>query len=260
MTPVITLTTDFGEAGPFAAVMKAVILRHAPAAGVVDLTHRIAPCQPCEAGFWLSRCYAYFPPGSVHVAVVDPGVGTARAILACAWKGHAFVAPDNGILPMIVDPAARIYALSSEWTARQNWPAPSHTFHGRDIFAPLAAALLAGTGPADIGPETTRVTAAAAPPPMPAAGSVAGCVVAIDTWGNLITNIDSTLLDKLRDPRVCAVTRELPLAMTYGSVPPGAILALINSFGVVEIAVRQGSAAQVLGLVHGSPVTVRGSA
>ena len=141
MTPVITLTTDFGAAGPFVGVMKAVVLQHAPAARIHDLTHHIAPWQPGEAGFWLSRCYRYFPAGSVHVVVVDPGVGTTRAILACAWDGHLFLAPDNGVLPMVVGPGAILHALSSGWLDAQGWPAPSQTFHGRDIFAPLAAAL-----------------------------------------------------------------------------------------------------------------------
>jgi S-adenosylmethionine hydrolase len=259
MKPVITLTTDFGQAGPFAAVMKAVILRYAPDARVVDLTHHIAPRQPGEAGFWLARSYRYFPSGSVHVAVVDPGVGTTRAILACSWDDHVFLAPDNGILPMIIGAGARPHAWSSEWTPRQRWPAPSHTFHGRDIFAPLAAALLTGAAsPADIGPDAPQIAAAALPQPVKARGSVTGCVAAIDTWGNLITNIDSALLDELHEPRILVAKRELRLATTYGSVARGALLALVNSFGVLEIAVRDGDAARMLGISHGAPVTAAG--
>jgi S-adenosylmethionine hydrolase len=257
MRPVITLTTDFGQGGPFAAVMKAVILARAPDAQVVDLTHHITPCRPGEAGFWLSRCYRYFPGGSVHVAVVDPGVGTERAILACAWDGHVFLAPDNGILPMIAGPDARVHALSAEWLQRQDWAAPSHTFHGRDIFAPLAAGMLTGVvRPADIGPPAPRQALPALPPPSKAGGSVTGRVAAIDTWGNLITNIDSTLLDGLQDPRITIGKHELGLVTTYGAAPAGGLLALVNSFGVVEIAVREGNAAQTLRLGHGAPVTV----
>jgi S-adenosylmethionine hydrolase len=257
MAPVITLTTDFGEAGPFVAVMKAVIMRYAPQAGIADLTHRIAPCQPGEAGFWLSRSYRYFPAGSVHVAVVDPGVGTTRAILACAWDGHVFLAPDNGILPMIAGAGTRVHALSAEWAARQDWPAPSHTFHGRDIFAPLAAALLTGrTRPGDIGPEASHLAPAAVPPPSQAQGMVKGQVVAVDTWGNLITNIEAALVAGLNDPRVGIGHRDLQLVTTYGAAPPGALFALVNSFGVVEIAWREGNAAQMLGLGRGTPVTV----
>ena len=261
MSAVITLTTDFGDAGPFVAVMKAVIRRYAPQAVIADLTHRIAPCQPGEAGFWLSHCYRYFPPGSVHVAVVDPGVGTARAILACAWDGHVFLAPDNGILPMIVGAGAHMHALSAEWAARQDWPATSSTFHGRDVFAPLAAAMIAGrASPDDIGPETMNVAPAAVPSPSKATGSVTGQVVAVDTWGNLITNINAELIEDFTDPRVSIGHRDVRLTTTYGAAPPGALFALVNSFGVVEIAWREGSAAAMLQLGHGAAVTVVGGA
>lgn len=257
MTPVITLTTDFGVAGPFVGVMKAVLLQHAPDARIHDLTHHIAPWQPGEAGFWLSRCYRYFPAGSVHVVVVDPGVGTTRAILACAWDGHLFLAPDNGVLPMVVGPGAILHALSSGWLDAQGWPAPSQTFHGRDIFAPLAAALLSGrVRPGDIGPATAAVAPAAIAPPLASAERIVGRVVAVDNWGNLITNIGQEMLAVLREPRVEVGARELPLRRTYGEAPPGALVALVNSFGVVEIAWREGRAAELLGLGHGAEVRI----
>jgi S-adenosylmethionine hydrolase len=255
--PVITLTTDFGDAGPFVGVMKAVILRHAPDAPIHDLTHRIAPCHPAEAGFWLARSWAWFPAGSVHVAVVDPGVGTTRDILACEWQGHLFLAPDNGILPMIVGTSGRAHALSAAWRERQGWPAPSRTFHGRDIFAPLAAALLTGRAHvADIGPEVGHPVPAALPPPASEPGRVIGRVVAIDGWGNLITDIEERLLRAMRAPRVEVGDRELRITGTYGEAPPGALLALVNSFGTLEIAWREGNAAQLLGLGHGAIVRV----
>lgn len=258
MTPVITLTTDFGDAGPFVAVMKAVIRRHAPEARIADLNHRVAPCQPAEAGFWLARCYRYFPAGSVHVAVVDPGVGTARAIVSGETDGHVFLAPDNGILPMIGDMQLR--TLSSAWLAQQNWPVPSFTFHGRDIFAPLAAALLTGRiVPADIGPQTATPVSAAAPPPTKSNGRITGQVVAIDTWGNLISNIDVAMIEGLHVPRVRIGPVELPIRQTYGTATAGALLALVNSFGVIEIARREGSAAATLGLAHGAAVVVTAS-
>jgi S-adenosylmethionine hydrolase len=259
MTPCITLTTDFGDAGPFVGVMKAVILAHAPDARLHDLTHRIAPCQSAEAGFWLARCFRYFPAGSVHVAVVDPGVGTGRALLAGHAEGHFFLAPDNGILPAATPPGTRLHALSSEWLARQNWPRPSATFHGRDIFAPLAAALLTGrVVPADIGPVCAEPVAAAVPAPRVEAGRITGQVVAIDTWGNLITNIETELLAALPSPKVAVGCRELPVSATYGAAPPGALLALVNSFGVLEIAWREGNAAQLLELGYGAPIVVTG--
>jgi hypothetical protein len=253
----VTLTTDFGLAGPFAGILKAVILRHAPAAQVIDLTHQVAPFQPGEAGFWVGRSYRQFPPGSVHLVVVDPGVGTERAILACAHDGHVFLAPDNGILPMIAGPAARLHALAPDWPGRRGWPAPGHTFHGRDIFAPLAAAFIAGqAAPADIGPPVARPVPAPIAPATRAGGRVTGTVAAIDTWGNLVTNIDAALLEGLAHPRVAIAHRELPLTTTYGAAPPGALLALVNSFGTVEVAWREGNAAAMLGLAHGAPVTV----
>ncbi len=258
MTPVITLTTDFGSSGPFAGVMKAVIRQHAPAADIADLTHDIAPYAPGEAGFWLVRCFRYFPAGSVHVAVVDPGVGTQRAILACAWDDHVFLAPDNGILPMIAGADARLHALSADWLRQQNWPSPSHTFHGRDIFAPLAAVFLSGRAkPHDIGPLAQAAAPPAIAPPTTAPdGMVTGCVAAIDTWGNLITNIDAALIDPLSAPRISIGHRELKLTTTYGSAPPGTLLALINSLDVLEIAWREGNAAQMLQVGRGTRVTV----
>jgi hypothetical protein len=256
MSPVITLTTDFGDAGPFVGVLKAVILRHAPAASIIDLCHHVAPWQAGEAGFWLARCYRQFPPGSVHVAVVDPGVGTSRTILACSWDEHTFVAPDNGILPMIVPAAAPVHALSADWAVRRGWPEPSRTFHGRDLFAPLAAAFSSGTArPADIGPRAAPAPPAIAPARRDGA-RVVGQVAAIDTWGNIITNIDAALLGGLHEPRVLVADREIPLLATYGEAPPGALLALVNSVRTIEVACREGSAARVLGLAHGAPVTI----
>lgn len=257
MTPCITLSTDFGDGGPFVGVMKAVIQAHAPEARIHDLNHRIAPCYPGEAGFWLARCWRYFAPGSVHVAVVDPGVGTGRAILATRFEGHFFLAPDNGILPMIVPAGTPLHVLSQEWLGCQRWAAPSRTFHGRDIFAPLAAAMLSGrVVPQDVGPVCVAPVAAAVAPPVVEPGRITGQVVAIDTWGNLITNIDASLLGGLREARIAVGHRKLPLSDTYGAAPPGALLALINSFDVLEIAWREGNAAAMLGLGHGAQVTV----
>jgi S-adenosyl-L-methionine hydrolase (adenosine-forming) len=257
MDPVITLTTDFGAAGPFVGVMKAMIWRHAPDARIIDLTHQVAPCDPGEAGFWLERSYRHFPPGSVHVAVVDPGVGTARPILACEHDGHRFLAPDNGILPMVAPAGVALHALADDWAGRRDWPPPSRTFHGRDIFAPLAAAFLAGrAAPADIGPPHGGAVAAAVPAARREQGVVTGKVVAIDNWGNLITNIDAGLLAGLAEPRVGIGHRDVRLFPTYGEAPPGALLALVNSFGVVEVAWREGNAAQLLQLGRGAEVSV----
>jgi len=262
MTKVITLTTDFGHKGPFVAIMKGVILGRAPDARVIDLTHEVFAHWPAEAGFWLSRAYRWFPPGTVHVAVVDPGVGTSRDIIAGTCDGHIFVAPDNGLLPLVFGDtgAARVFRLDESWRRRQDWPAPSATFHGRDIFAPLAAALAAGhTRPEDIGPAAGELVPSLLDAPVTQAGRVQGSVIAIDHFGNLITNIEDLMISDLRSPSVSAAGRLFALKKTYGDAKPGDLIALINSFGVLEIACAEGSAADRLGLGHGAPVTARQS-
>ena len=156
MNKVITLTTDFGHKGPFVAVMKGVIAQRISNVQVIDLTHEILVHWPVEAGFWLARSYKYFPTGSVHIAVIDPGVGTERDIIAAEYDEHIFLAPNNGLLPPVFANSSKVkfYKMSEEWRCQQNWPSPSNTFHGRDIFAPLAADICAGlTKPADIGPR-----------------------------------------------------------------------------------------------------------
>lgn len=261
MSGVITLTTDFGHKGPFVAVMRGVILARAPDARVIDLTHEILVHWPAEAGFWLARSYHYFPVGSVHVAIVDPGVGTSRDILAAEYDGHVFLAPDNGLLAQVFDPdSATVYGLDDEWRRRQDWPAPSHTFHGRDIFAPLAADLISRrVTPADIGPATRDIVPSLLEPPEIHGDGIRGTVVTIDHFGNLITNIDATLLADLDKPRVQAAGRSLRLLKTYGQTKPGDFLALVNSFGVLELACAEGNAAERLGLGRGAPVTVTGT-
>src|SRR5688572_24157358 len=155
---VVTITTDFGHQGPFVATMKGRILAHMPDARIIDVTHEVPVYWPAEAGFWLARAYEYFPKGSVHVAVVDPGVGTKRDIIGVVAQGHAFLAPDNGLLAPIVSrvPAAVVHRLDASFLSpKLRLPTPSATFHGRDIFAPIAAEIAAGRLTiADLGPET----------------------------------------------------------------------------------------------------------
>ncbi len=259
MSSVITLTTDFGHKGPFVAIMRGVILARTPAAEVIDLTHDVHVHWPAEAGFWLAHSYQYFPPGSVHVAVVDPGVGTERNIIAVEFDGHVFLAPDNGLLPdHMLDAGSRIFRLSENWRATTNWPEPSNTFHGRDIFAPLAADIIAGrVQPADIGPQIHDAVPSLLEAPEVQPNSVQGKVITIDHFGNLITNIDAQLIADLEQPVVQTGGRHLKLQDTYGRSQPGDFLALINSFGVLEIARAEGSAADSMGLGRGAPVTVR---
>jgi S-adenosylmethionine hydrolase len=256
---VITITTDFGHQGPFVGVMKGRILTRFPDARIIDLTHEILVHWPAEAGFWLARAFAYFPAGTVHVAVVDPGVGTARDIIVVAASGHLFFAPDNGLLAPIAAryPDALIVRLTPEALVRFGIERASATFHGRDIFAPLAAELAAGRcGPADLGEVTSSLVPSWVDEPT-VDGHVTGLVMTIDHFGNLITNIDEPLVRRFRMPRVFAGNHGFALKRTYGDVRPGDYLALINSFGVIEIARAEQSAADGLGLSRGAPVTVR---
>jgi len=257
---VITITTDFGHQGPFVATIKGSLLARLPQARIIDVTHEVPVYWPAEAGFWLARAYMYFPVGSVHVAVVDPGVGTKRDIIAVGVDGHAFVAPDNGLLAPVVlrSSAAEIYRLDWEATAaRLKLPTPSATFHGRDIFAPIAAELAAGrVALNELGPRITEIVPSWVEEPSVAPDQVSGVVITIDHFGNLITNIDGDLLRGFRQPVVRTGGHSFELRRTYGDVQPGTLLALVNSFGVVEIARAEQSAAEALGLGRGAPVMI----
>jgi len=257
---VITITTDFGHKGPFVGVMKGVILTRYPEARIVDLTHEIVVHWPAEAGFWLTRASGYFPPGTVHIAVVDPGVGTSREIVAVSAAGQVFLAPDNGLLAPVVakSPDARIVRVGASGLARLGIQNVSATFHGRDIFAPLAAELAAGRcRPEQLGEPVENLIPAWVDEPTVTAHAVSGVVISIDHFGNLITNIDATLLRRFAAPQVHTGNHVFRLARTYGDVRPGEYLALVNSFGVVEIACAEQSAAGGLGLGRGAPVSVR---
>lgn len=256
---VITITTDFGHKGPFAAVMRGVILARFPTAQVVDLTHEIPAQWPPEAGFWVSRSYRYFPAGTVHLAIVDPGVGTERKILMAEVDGHTFMAPDNGLLAGLLDSsdAPGTWHLDTDRLANFGIGTPSNTFHGRDIFAPAAALLASGTvAPADIGVETREWIPGWVDEPEVARGRISGNIVTVDSFGNLISNIDESLLEGMAEPVVTIAGHDLPMRQTYGRVEPGAYLALVNSFGVVEVARAEGNAAEGLGLGRGAPLTV----
>lgn len=259
---VITITTDFGHQGPFVGVMKGRILGRLPTASIIDLTHEIVAHWPAEAGFWLARAFAYFPPGTVHLAVVDPGVGTSRDIVIVTAAEHMFVAPDNGLLAPVVarHPRASIFRLLPKGLARIGVQHASATFHGRDIIAPLGAELAAGRcTPADLGEAMSAESLVPSWVDDPAVehASVSGVIITIDHFGNLISNIDAALIERFRLPLVHAGSHAFPLLRTYGDTKPGEYLALVNSFGVVEIARAEQSAAEGLGLSRGAPITVR---
>jgi len=256
---VITITTDFGHKGPFTAVMKGVIYSRFPDATVIDLAHDIPAQWPPEAGFWVSRSYQYFPAGSVHLAIVDPGTGTERDILIVEYDHHFFIAPDNGLLARMLDEAedAHVFRLNMNCLRRLGIEKPSMTFHGRDIFAPIAAELAAGrTTPVAIGEATTEWTPAWLDGPEVQAGKISGVVITLDSFGNLMSNIDAQLLASLENPVVHIAGHKIAILGTYGHARPGDYLALINSFGVLEIARAEGSAAEGLSVERGAPVVV----
>jgi S-adenosylmethionine hydrolase len=254
---VITITTDFGHKGPFVAVMKGVILGRFPEAKIIDLAHDIPAQWPPEAGFWVSRSFVWFPTGSVHLAIVDPGVGTERDILIVECRGHTFMAPDNGLLAQLIDSydSAKVYRLDM---SRLDLPPPSETFHGRDIFAPVAADLASGrVRVQDIAKETDDWTPGWIEEPEVSASKVCGIVVTVDAFGNLISNIDASLVEGFREPVAEIGGHQIPMLTTYGRAKPGEYLALINSFGVIEVACAEGSAADGLGSARGAPLIIR---
>ncbi|MCB9654245.1 MAG: SAM-dependent chlorinase/fluorinase [Deltaproteobacteria bacterium] len=258
---IITLTTDFGHKGPYVATMKGVMLRRFPDAKIIDLTHEVYVHWPVEAGFWLERAFRYFPEGTVHVAVVDPGVGTLRDIIVAEREGHMFLAPDNGLLGALLSDldASPTYRLDLGRTGKFHFDPPSATFHGRDIFAPLAAELAARRcRPSEMGPRVHEIAPGWVDAPEVDGNRVQGVIITTDHFGNLISNIDEALVRRFDTPRVTIAGRELPVQRTYGERKPGEYLALINSFGVLEIARAEDNAAEGLGVGRGAPVVVKG--
>ena len=247
MARIITLLTDFGTADGYVAEMKGVMLSLVPDATVVDVTHDVPPQDVESARLALARSWRRFPPGTVHVAVVDPGVGTGRAALAVASDDRTLVGPDNGILsPALLLAGAQAVTLPVPPTA-----AP--TFHGRDVFAPAAAALARGTPVTALGvPFESPVVRRTAEPQRLVDGSVQGQVISIDRFGNAITNCLG-----LRGGTIEVAGKALQVTRTYADAPPGSLTAICGSNGLIEIAVRDGSAARELGLTRGAVVIFR---
>lgn len=263
---IITLCTDFGTRDEYVGVLKGVILSVNPAATIVDLCHRIPPQDVVVAAYMLRASFIYFPEGSVHTAIIDPGVGTARAIIAARFQGHTFLAPDNGLLPLMCDGAepAEVVQVDNQDLFRQP---VSQTFHGRDIFAPIAAHLAKGTELKEVGhaiaPSGLQRINHDNPHFDPAVG-INGHIVGIDRFGNLITNIDPSLLDRLAfDVKDGAVEtqigehRLLGLVNHYAEGASGQPVVLIGSRGCLEIAVNCGSAAETLRASRGDGVRVK---
>ncbi len=244
--PIVTLTTDFGGGDYYVGAMKGVILGISPEVQLVDISHQIPPQDVLAAAFVLRHAAREFPPGTVHLAVVDPGVGTSRRPLALHSSGHLWVGPDNGLFSFVLDRAdSRVHEIARPGLGRSN---PSSTFQGRDLFAPLAAHLCRGLDLADIGPPVADPVRLAESAPCRSADRIAGHIIYIDRFGNLVSNIEAADIA----PWGAALHLRLgdhvltELCRTYEDVEPGAPLALIGSAGLLEVAVNQGHAARQL--------------
>ena len=262
----ITLLTDFGTTDPFVGIMKGVILQVNPQARIVDISHDIAPQDVLQAAHEIAYSYRYFPEGTVHLVVVDPGVGSDRSVLALRVDTQTLLAPDNGALTRIIREHSHheMVRVTNERYFRRP---VSRTFHGRDIFAPVAAHLSKGLPLAEVGEPMQPSEAVVLPihePRLGSDGCLVGTITAIDRFGNLITDIDADTLGRFfpdADPRSVLFSvgnRAIAgVVETYAAVAPGELLAVIGSRGCVEFSVNSGNAAVMLGAGRGDRFTIR---
>jgi S-adenosylmethionine hydrolase len=257
--PIVTMTTDFGQTDSYVGTMKGIVLSLCPEATVVDISHEIRPQAVQQAAYVLSTAVPYFPPGTVHLVVVDPGVGSQRRPIVVQTERALYVAPDNGVLSLVFsqDPARlAIHLTDPQYRLNQ----VSATFHGRDIFAPAAAHLACGIAASAMGepvPLDELVSLPGIEPRQQANGGWLGEVLHIDHFGNLVTSF------RARDPetRITIVVggqRIKKLSRTFADVAAGELVAYSGSSGYLEIAVREGNAARQLGLDIGAPVRMEG--
>lgn len=244
---ILTLLTDFGIRDYYVAAVKGVVLSRAPETVIVDVSHEVAPGDVEEASFLLAAAAPEFSAGTVHLAVVDPGVGSDRRILVARTAEALFVAPDNGLLSPWLG-AAEVFSVTDGRWFRDR---PGATFHGRDRFAPIAAALLTGEAPEELGEPIRDPRMIDRPPPRRDGATMHGRVVHVDRFGNLVTDIPATWC-RTRDHVVTVRGRRLRRWVThYAELPAGEPGVLIGSLGTVEISVRDGSAADDLGAERG---------
>lgn len=257
--PIITLTTDFGQIDSYVGTMKGVILSICPEAVLVDISHEIRPQSVQQAAYVLSTAAPYFPVGTVHLVVVDPGVGTERRPVVVQTEQALYVVPDNGVLDLVLsqEPALRVIHLTDP---HYRLARVSATFHGRDIFAPAAAHLACGTDPNQMGepipPAELVSLTVLGPQPLPD-GQWEGAILHVDHFGNLITNVkptqaESSISVTVRGRRIDA------LSNTFGDVEAGELVAYVGSSGHLEIAIRDGNAARALGMDVGDVVRIEG--
>jgi S-adenosyl-L-methionine hydrolase (adenosine-forming) len=254
----ITLTTDFGYRDSFVGIMKGVIAGINPDAQVIDLTHGIPPQDVMAGALSLRHSVKYFPLGTIHVVVVDPGVGGTRRPLLIEVAGNYFIGPDNGVLSLALDGAEpeQIIQLTN---AKYQLKGPGATFHGRDIFAPVAAHLSLGVPPASFGEPLSSFVKLRIPKVVREQKQLVGEILYIDGYGNLFTNISEHDLTGLSDNGFAVAIGSVTirgLASSYDSVEVNDLAALINSWGVLEIAAYRGSARQKCGAKVGDRITV----
>lgn len=263
---VITLLTDFGHQDAYVAIMKGVILSINPQATIVDITHGIDPQNVRQAAFLIPHTFRFFPRGTVHIVVVDPGVGSSRAIVALRKHGHTFLAPNNGVLSLILtgNPVDAAYRVEN---ADYFLDPVSRTFHGRDILAPVGAHLTLGLPFDQIGPQIDISTLKQLDLPktlLTSDGAILGAVIDVDRYGNLITNLDWDTIkwhySKVENEQFRLRIGEhsiVGLSRTYDDVAPEMPLALIGSRGLLEISVNRGNAAALLGAAIDTPVIIK---
>lgn len=263
---IITLLTDFGTKDVYVGVMKGVILSFNPSAVIVDICHYIDPQDLVEAAFLIKSSYRYFPEGTVHVIVVDPGVGGDRAIVAIELEGHIFLAPDNGVLTLLID-EAEIGASVRVENTRYFLNSVSQTFHGRDIFAPVASHLSKGVHINKLGTALNQedlIRLSVPKPYLSTTGELVGKIISIDRFGNCISNIDVNCIEtffkngaeKSLEIKI-GKTLIKRLSHSYTDAPLGEPLAIIGSFGYVEIALNCGNARRKLNVEKGDVITLR---
>ena len=258
--PIITLTTDYGTQDHLVGTLKGVILKINPEAKIVDLNHNVVPYDVLDGALSIGAAYSYFPPRTVHVVIVDPGVGTQRRPLLVSGDQHYFLAPDNGVLSLIYEKESSL--IARHITAGHYFLNPiSNTFHGRDIFAPVAAWLSKTWQTGSFGDEVTDVVRFGLPKPKASNQAIKGVVLRIDHFGNLVTNL--TLEDL---PKAVVSSGKLKLqvgnktiqqlAQTYAQGTPDEPCAILGSSGFLEISVNKGNAARALGVQRGAEVTL----
>jgi S-adenosylmethionine hydrolase len=256
----ITLLTDFGLKDGYAGILKGVIWTIAPKVKIVDLSHVISPQAVIEGALTLARCVPYFPPGSVHIAVIDPGVGTSRRPIAGQIGAHYFVGPDNGIFSLLIE-AARLTGETVDFYALDQpayWlPTISHVFHGRDIFAPVGAHLANGVTLERFGTKISDPVTLHVPKPVRSESGWTGEVIHVDNFGNLATNITADQLAPLGQVEIqIAGKTMLGVALAFGDRGVGEAVALIDSSGWLSLAIVNGSAAQSWNAGVGAAVKV----